>query len=53
MTKLRVNMKDDDSSWWDEYRGAIIFFSVAGVFIVFGVAPWLIGCARIVQWIVK
>jgi len=52
MPSFRVNL-NEETSWWEDHRGAIIFFSGAGVLIVFGGIPWLIGVARIVSWILK
>ena len=51
MSMLKVNL-NDDYSWWEEHRGAIIFFSGIAVLLIFGFFPWIVGVARIIQWVV-
>lgn len=50
MPRFGVNL-NDDYSWWDDHRGAFIFFGGLAAFIIFVGFPWLVGIARIVQWI--
>jgi len=50
MPKFRVNLNGEDS-WWEDNKGAFIFFGGVAVLLIFVGFPWLVGCARIVQWI--
>ena len=47
--------KDDrwfkNDSWWENHRGAIIFWVGLTSIVTLGVIPWMIGCARIVSWL--
>ena len=52
MPRFKVNL-NEETSWWEDHRGAIIFFSGLAVIVIFGGIPWLIGLSRIVSWILK
>ena len=52
MPSFKVNLLDEKGSWWEEHKGGVIFFSGVGIFLCFGLFPWLVGCARIISWII-
>ena len=47
--------KDVNESKWEDYRGPVIFWSIAGFIIVFVFIPWLTGMGLwgklILSWI--
>lgn len=53
MEKGTFTVTDRKTSWWDQYRGATIFYIGLFVVIVFGIIPWLLGWAKIVKTLIK
>jgi len=42
---------DEESSWWDDNRGAIVFWSWASAIILFGATPYVWGWISIIKTI--